>query len=234
MLDSIQFYGRTADDVLQMFGLSTDYETLKGSVILDCPGGPSSLTAVLASKGIDAMACDPLYAMSADWLRGKALETQKFLRSFGPSADGASWLDQKHEQQREGLEIFLADRDANPQRYTTGALPNLPFATGRFSLVLSGHLLFTYAPMCDGGWMKQGGFNLDWHRAALAELCRVSCSEVRIYPAHTAGMIACRHDYAKILIDNLPPGWQGEFTAPQYFQGVIGCTVGLRLWFDGF
>ena len=39
-----------------------------------------------------------------------------------------------------------------------------------------------------------------------------------------------RHYYAKWLLNHLPLGWNGEFTTPHYFQGMIGCTDGLRLW----
>lgn len=230
--DSIQFYGRTADDVLTMFCMSADLDALKERTILDCPGGPSSLTAVLAGKGIDVTACDPLYALPAEELRSRALEAQKLIRSLSSSEDTETWFDRKHEQQRESLELFLSDRDANPQRYLAASLPDLPFSNGEFDLVLSGHLLFIYSPISDGGLMKSGGFELDWHRAALAELCRVSRSEVRIYPAHTTGLIAQQHEYAKLLINSLPPGWKGEFTTPQYFQGMIGSTAGLRLWLN--
>ena len=48
-VDEVQFYGRTAEDALQMFGLSDDYQDIKGRTVLDCPGGPSSLTATLAA-----------------------------------------------------------------------------------------------------------------------------------------------------------------------------------------
>ena len=48
-LNEVQFYGRTAEDALQMFGLSDDYQDIKGRTVLDCPGGPSSLTATLAA-----------------------------------------------------------------------------------------------------------------------------------------------------------------------------------------
>lgn len=46
---------------LSMFSLSDDLQGLQGCKVLDCPGGPSSFTTMLAAAGIDAVACDPLY-----------------------------------------------------------------------------------------------------------------------------------------------------------------------------
>ena len=90
--------------------------------------------------------------------------------------------------------------------------------------------MFSYAPVEEGGLMVGDGLDLDWHHAALIELCRVSRFEVRIYPAHTTALIAERHHYAKWLLNHLPLGWNGEFTTPHYFEGMIGCTDCLRLW----
>ena len=109
---------------------------------------------------------------------------------FAKDSDPADWLDQKHAHQRSALEIFLADRGACPQRYLAEALPCLPFPSSHFDLVLSGHLMFSYAPVEEGGLMVSDGLDLDWHHAALIELCRVSTFEVRIYPAHTTALIA--------------------------------------------
>lgn len=229
-LNAIQFYGRPAEDVLLMFGLSADLQSLQGCTVLDCPGGPSSFTATLAAAGIDAVACDPLYALTNAQLRSKQADAQGLLSPFAGAAEPADWLDQKHLHQQAAFEIFLADRDAYPRRYLAAALPCLPFPDDHFDLVCSGHLLFSYAPFEEGGLMARGGFDLDWHHSALLELCRVSKKEVRIYPAHTNALIAQRHHYAQSLLDHLPPGWRGEFTTPRYFQGMIGCTDGLRLW----
>ena len=52
-LKDVQFYGRAAADVVQMFGLSADLQVFQGCRVLDCPGGPSSFTATLAAAGID-------------------------------------------------------------------------------------------------------------------------------------------------------------------------------------
>ena len=51
-------------------------------------------------------------------------------------------------------------------------MPELPFPDGAVDLVLSSHLLFTYADRLDEGF----------HRAALLEMARVSRREVRVFP----------------------------------------------------
>lgn len=71
----------------------------------------------------------------------------------------------------EALDAFLADRREHPQAYRAAALPSLPFAAASFDLVLSGHLLFCYAPIADGGLSDQPNFDLDWHRRALPNCC---------------------------------------------------------------
>ena len=58
----------------------------------------------------------------------------------------------------------------------------------------------------------------------------MSSFEVLIYPAHTYALIDERHHNAKWLLNHLPLEWDGEFTTPHYFQGMISCTDGLRLW----
>ena len=119
-----------------------------------------------------------------------------------------------------------------PQHYLAAALPSLSLLSDHFDLVLSGHLLFSYAPVEAGGLMASGGFNLDWHHAALLELYRVSKMEVCVYPAHTHSLIAERHNYAQWLLKHLPPGRRGELTTPLYFLRLIGCTDDLHLWRD--
>src|SRR5690606_34816427 len=57
----------------------------------------------------------------------------------------------------------------------------LPFGDRAFDLVLCAHLLFVYDHLLD----------LDFHVAALRELCRVSAGEVRIHPiVNRAGEIS--------------------------------------------
>ena len=43
-LDGVVFYGRHGEHALQMFGLEQELQRWQGARVLDCPGGPGSLT----------------------------------------------------------------------------------------------------------------------------------------------------------------------------------------------
>ena len=78
-----------------------------------------------------------------------------------------------------GIELSIPKpvlpRPLRPEgRYVAAALPGLPFVEGEFDLALVSHLLFLYSEH----------LNLDFHRAAVAELLRVA-REVRIFPLLT-------------------------------------------------
>ena len=228
----VVFYGRLGDQALQMFNLSAELPELRGRRVLDCPGGPGSLPALLRSHGVEVTAVDPLYAMSAAELRNRAaadldltIELSDLFQSLRPDFDLAG-LRREH---LDGLEQFLADFSSHPDTYVAASLPDLPFADASFELVLSGHLLFSYAPIKDGGLMAGDGLDLAWHRKALAELCRVSSASVRLYPAHTMQRPVARHAYAEALLADLPSGWSGRFVASSYDQGFVGCCEGLEL-----
>ncbi|MFZ9229374.1 MAG: class I SAM-dependent methyltransferase [Prochlorococcaceae cyanobacterium] len=232
-LDGVVFYGRLGHLALQMYGLDGELQRWRGARVLDCPGGPSSLAALLAAAGVEVMACDPLYGLSIAELRQRSiadleLSIAKSINSpmLRPGFD----LEQVRRHHLEGLEVFLADRETYPERYVAASLPELPFASASFDLVLSGHLLFSYAPLAAGGLMAGAGFDLDWHRRALAELRRVSRSEIRLYPGHTQAMPAEPHPYAEALLAELPDPWHGCFAARNYDQGFSGFTHGLQLW----
>ena len=231
-LEGVIFYGRHGEHALQMFGLEQELQQWQGARVLDCPGGPGSLAALLAAAGVEVIACDPLYALSNAELRQRTLDdlalslrksaTSSMLR---PGFD----LEPVRRSHLDSLEMFLADREAHPERYVAASLPELPFTSGQFDLVLCGHLLFSYAPVTDGGLMTGAGLDLHWHRIALAELCRVSRNQVRLYPAHTQTLPACRHPYAEALLADLPSPWCGSFVPRRYDQGFSGCTDGLEL-----
>jgi hypothetical protein len=160
----------------------------QGARVLDCPGGPGSLAARLRPCGIDVTAVDPLYALGDEALEQRALaDLERTLATLAASDDLRPDFDLQacRRQHMAALQAFLADRRARPDRYIAASLPDLPFPARAFDLVLSGHLLFSYAPRRDGGLMVGDGLDLAWHRRALAELCRVSALEVRLYPAHT-------------------------------------------------
>ena len=160
-LAQVVFFGRLGSQALAMFNL--DPAQWRGARVLDCPGGPGSLSALLRADLEAAMA---------------TLATSSAIR---PDFN----LDACRQEHLEALAAFLADRHAHRERYLAASLPNLPFADQSFDLVLSGHLLFSYAPCSAGGLMEKPGLDLDWHRSALHELLRVSRRAVHLYPAHT-------------------------------------------------
>lgn len=226
----VVFYGRLGRQALAMFNL--DPAQWRGARVLDCPGGPGSLSALLRAEGLDITAADPLYALGKEELERRALDdleaamaTLATTAAIRPDFDLAAC----RQEHLEALAAFLADRRAHPDRYVAASLPELPFADQSFDLVLCGHLLFSYAPRSAGGLMREPGLDLAWHRRALAELQRVSGRAVRLYPAHTMELQARRHPYAERLLAELPPAWRGRFAATPYDQGHEGRTDALEL-----
>ncbi|MGY1705881.1 methyltransferase domain-containing protein [Geodermatophilus sp. SYSU D00697] len=166
---------RSFEEYRAMFGL-TDAD-LAGRV-LDCPGGGAGFTAVARARGTDAVAVDPVYAtppaalgarLAGELERGRAwaqAHADRYVWDFHGDPAGHARL------RAEAARAFTADRAATPGRYVCAALPALPFRDGAFDLVLSSHLLFTYADRLDRAF----------HRAAALELVRVSRGQVRVYP----------------------------------------------------
>lgn len=231
-LSSVVFYGRSGEQALAMFNLEGGLEQWRDARVLDCPGGPGSLAARLRGLVGEVVAVDPLYALPEQELERRALadleRTMAGLRSSAtlrPDFD----LEACREEHIQALQTFLEDRHRHPEQYRNASLPELPFPDQSFDLVLSGHLLFAYAPLRDGGLSSSDAFDLDWHRLALSELCRVSRRAVHLYPAHTIERVARRHPYATALLAELPPGWRGAFCASRYDQGHDGCTDALQL-----
>ena len=177
-LPSVSFFGRSLAEYTQFFAL--DIPALRARDVLDVAAGPSSFTAEACARKINAVAVDPHYGSSLEALSSQVESDYEHMfseirakrrllrfKSF-PSIDAAE-ADRRTAAQR-----FLADYEAHfiHNRYVGGSLPLLPFFDGTFDLVLSAHLLFTYARR----------FDFDWHLAACRELVRVSADEVRIHP----------------------------------------------------
>ena len=231
-LDQIVFYGRLGEQAMKMFGLAGELDRWRGSTILDCPGGPGSLAAHLRAEGCDVTAIDPVYALPRADLESRALadlEKTMAVLAKSPTLSSNFDLEACRQEHLVALKAFLDDHQAYPDRYVNAALPDLPFKNQSFDLVLCGHLLFSYAPLADGGLMAGHGLDLTWHRRALEELCRVSRRQVRLYPAHTIALNARRHRYAEALLAELPAGWRGSFVPSIYDQGHRGCTDALQL-----
>lgn len=174
--EAFRFLGRTFEEYRRMFGLEP--ESLPGQRVLDCPGGPSSFTAVARSLGADGVAVDPAYGPAVGDLTGRCrtaidrtatqLREKRDLFVWNEYADP----DTRERYLRGAAERFLADYARHPSRYVAAGLPRLPFPDDAFDLVLSGNLLFLY----------DDRLGRRFHRRALTELCRVSRDELRVFP----------------------------------------------------
>ncbi|MFD0364214.1 methyltransferase domain-containing protein [Nocardia sp. GCM10030253] len=158
--------------------------------ILDCPGGAASFAAEAHELGAQVTAADPIYARPIDQLGALALsESDRGHLWNAAHLDRYSWDWYGDPQQHRKIRMtaaacFGADLIAHPDRYVAAQLPSLPFPDNSFDLVLSSHLLFSYADRLDA----------DFHLAALLELSRVAIDETRLYPLV---------DYRGVRQDNL-------------------------------
>ena len=175
--EEFRFIGRTFTEYCRMFDL-TPREL--PDAVLDCPGGPSSFTAVASVLGVEATAVDPAYDLPADALAEEctgAVETT--VEQLRQTRDLFEWefygnVATRGRYLRAAAERFLADRARCPNRYVAASLPHLPFETDAFDLALSGNLCFVYDDRLDIGF----------HVDALDELARVA-GEVRVFPLHS-------------------------------------------------
>ncbi|GMK45655.1 hypothetical protein PghCCS26_27830 [Paenibacillus glycanilyticus] len=176
---------RGFDEYARMFEL-TERELAKGKV-LDVAGGGSSFTADAVSRGYDATAADPRYALdTVAWLEEAAAEIETSTAKLDKLREHFDWsyygsLEQHREGRLQSLERFRMHLQSveGRSRYAAGSLPELPFEDYAFSLVLCSHFLFLYA--------EQFGF--EFHKQSLLELMRV-CKpggEVRVYPLYSLG-----------------------------------------------
>ncbi|MBV8542841.1 MAG: hypothetical protein JO364_08090 [Pseudonocardiales bacterium] len=174
---------RSLAEYRAMFALS---DAVVRRRLLDCPGGAASLTAEVNAAGGDATACDPLYAhTSVDELAARAqADTDRGNRYVRAHPEQYRWSffadpDEHQRSRYAALTRFTADRRAHPERYMPGVLPRLPFADDAFDLVLSSHLLFSYADRLDPAF----------HRDSIGELMRVTRDELRIFPLVAMGAV---------------------------------------------
>lgn len=177
-LKSIYFFGRPYAELLKCFGVAE--EQLVGKRVLECPSGPSSFVAEACARGCEATGVDPLFYRCPGAIRDLALADFRVVFDRVKAASGQfarrtyQSVEEAERVRKAGLIRFLEDYSTGRAlgRYRVGALPYLEFGDRAFDLVICGHLLFIYADSLD----------LDFHRAALRELCRVAREEVRIHP----------------------------------------------------
>jgi hypothetical protein len=178
-LNEVIPWGRSFEEYRRMFVLS---EEDLSATILGCGDGPASFNAEATARGHAVISCDPIYAFAAADIERRVAECyETVISQVKRNPDGFVW---NHFRDPDDLgrcrlavmRRFLADFEAGKQqgRYVTAALPQLPFADGRFALAVVSHLLFLYSEQ----------LGLDFHVAAVAELLRVA-DEVRIFPLLT-------------------------------------------------
>ncbi len=174
MQSDVMITSRSFDEYAAFFALDPDALPPR---IIDVSAGASGFTAEANRRASRAVAVDPAYALDAGCLtdrvragitRGQGMIKDNQVRYTYAWYGGA---ERRTQLRAHALVDFLADRETHPERYVTGALPDLPFADDAADLALCSHLLFTWADVFDEAW----------HDAALAELLRIA-PEVRIFP----------------------------------------------------
>lgn len=214
------FVGRTFEEYLALFGL--DRTDLEGP-ILDCPGGPSSFTAVASALGADVCAVDPMYEQSLEALERECRESiERNVDQLREKRDLFVWdyygdVATRGRYLRAAAERFLTDYARHPDRYLAAGLPDLPFADDAFELTLSGNLLFLYDDRLDRAF----------HEAALRELLRVTGDEVRVFPL--ASLDRTRSAYVEDLVETLRSEGVSATIETVDYEFQPGATEVLRL-----
>jgi hypothetical protein len=186
-LDKVVPWGRSFDEYRRMFVLTEDDLRRR---VLGCADGPAGFNAEATRRGMRVTSCDPLYAFSAEQIRGRIAATaEDILEQTRRNRDEFVWdeitsLERLQRLRMSAMEDFLADYDAGRHegRYITAGLPSLPFPDGSFELAICSHFLFLYS--------EQLGAR--FHGEAILELCRVA-GEVRIFPLLALGGVVSPH-----------------------------------------
>ena len=235
-LPKVVFFGRTLEEY-ERFWMLPIAEFPQGPV-LDCPSGPTDFVSRARALGVNVTGVDPAYALDPDGLAALGTTdielTVAAIRAHGNTLAGADpdkWGAAKHAALTEFLEDFRrhppgrAEGPDNAQpRYHAAALPDLPFPDQAFDLVLSGHLLFCYAAVGEGGIADSASaFDLAWHLEAIDELARVTRHELRLYPVSRCDQPpgSGEHPYlAPVMARLAEHGFTPNRATPDYDQGV--------------
>lgn len=225
-------FGRSLAESLRMYDLAPG--ALAGRRVLDCPGGPGSLAAELAAAGVEIVACDPAYAMDDPTLAaGCRADLERTMAAIREEPGHFAYDFASYEaERRAALDRFLADLGPGRAagRYVVAGLPSLPFPDRSFDLVLSGHLLFTYAPADTGGLSAHADFDLAFHAASLRELVRVARHEVRVFPVSRILRTRREHAWLAPLRESLAAsGVRSEVRPVDYEPGPDGPSLLLTL-----
>jgi hypothetical protein len=202
-LDQVVPWGRNLDEYRRMFALD-DVDMHKR--VLGCGDGPASFNAEMHQRGCQVVSVDPTYRFRVEQIKGRIAQTrQQVMDQLLQNVDSFVWetipTPQDLERIRlEAMDVFLQDFTQGMQenRYIAGELPKLDFDDHAFDLALCSHFLFLYSEQ----------LTLDFHRAAIQELCRVA-REVRIFPLRNLAVQPS--PYVQPIVDEL--GLKGYTTS---------------------
>jgi hypothetical protein len=186
-LSDVVPWGRTFAEYVAMFALTGD--DLRQD-ILGCGDGPASFNYEATQQGIRVTSIDPIYQFSAPEISARIGETAPVItKQLQGNTGEFVWrhfpdVEALVDARLSAMRRFLADYPTGVReaRYLNASLPKLPFRDQQFDLSLCSHFLFLYSQQHD----------LDFHLAAINELCRVS-KEVRIFPLMELGSVPSRH-----------------------------------------
>ncbi|PKG31108.1 hypothetical protein [Methanoregula sp.] len=175
-LERVVPWGRSFREYLLFFRL-TDNDLKKR--ILGCADGPAGFNAGLTAEGGSVVSCDPLYQYTEEEIRSRIAACRpEILEQVSKNRHLFVWNtvrspEELGEWRSSAMRSFLADYEQGRRegRYCAAALPDLPFADGRFDLAVCSHFLFYYSDQLPE----------DFHRKAVGEMLRVA-PEVRIFP----------------------------------------------------
>ncbi len=186
-LDKVVPFGRSLDEYIKMFNLSSEDLPKR---ILGVGDGPASFNAEGTTKGYNITSIDPIYQFDGAEIKQRFDEVvDNIIDQIIATPNNWVWSYHKNPQELKAsriktLEIFLQDYQQGKQagRYQAQELPNLNFVEQSYDLALCSHFLFLYSAQCDPKGKHM--LNRDFHVAAIAEMLRVS-QEVRIFPLLT-------------------------------------------------
>jgi SAM-dependent methyltransferase len=178
-LDAVVPFGRSLDEYVRMFNLTTADLDRR---ILGIGDGPASFNAEATQQGVQVTSVDPVYEFSGTEIQRRfEAVVDSIIEQVRATPNNWIWSyhkspDDLRRNREQALTKFLADYDQGKacDRYQVGELPKLNFPDRAFDLALCSHFLFLYSEHCD----------FDFHRQSIRELLRVS-REVRIFPLLT-------------------------------------------------
>jgi len=159
-----------------MFALN---EGDRDKTIADVASGASSFCAEWRQQNQSrCIAIDPVYGLGALELENRVRRgVATAIRNIEVAPQDYRWDSafksvSDHQQERTSAALrFLADIRES-RYYIAAQIEHLPLMDDSVDLVLSSHLLFTYA----------GSLSIDFHVKSLTEMVRIARSEVRIFP----------------------------------------------------